>query len=282
MELKAFKNHFVTTLSEIYDKAEAEQLFYITIEEVMNWKRIDFIMKTPYQLEDNLAEKLTDVLNKLKAEQPIQYIFNKAHFFGLEFFVDENTLIPRQETEELVDWVLKTIVTEPNRNWKVLDIGTGSGCIPISIAKFAKNVDVTTLDVSEKAIEVAKKNALNNNVSIQFINESILELNALDFYDIIVSNPPYVRNLEKAEIKNNVLAHEPHLALFVEDNDPLIFYKKIVALASQSLVTNGYLFFEINQYLGNETLELFHSYFKNVELRIDFVGNDRMIKGVKI
>ena len=146
----------------------------------------------------------------------------------------------------------------------------------------AKNVEVTALDVSEKAIEVAKKNAQDLGVNISFINQSILETEVLDSYDIIVSNPPYVRNLEKVEIKNNVLVHEPHLALFVEDNDPLIFYRKIVSLAENSLNVNGYLFFEINQYLGKDTLELFNEHFINVELRIDFVGNERMIRGEKI
>lgn len=282
MELKAFKNQFVEKLTSIYDKEEAEQLFYLTIEEIMNWKRVDFIMKTPFELDLDVSEKLNMVLNHLVNEKPIQYIFNKAHFFGLEFYVNENTLIPRQETEELVDWILKTIAEKPEKKFRILDIGTGSGCIPIAIAKFAKNVEVSTLDVSEKAIEVAKKNAEINDVNIHFFHQSILETQILETYDLIVSNPPYVRNLEKVEIKNNVLVHEPHLALFVEDDDPLIFYRKIVELAKENLAVNGYLFFEINQYLGKETLELFSNHFTNVALRKDFVGNDRMIRGTKI
>ncbi len=281
MELKAFKNEFVTSLSLIYDEAEAEQLFYIALEEVLGWKRVDFIMKTPFELEQEKASEFEMVLKELQSEKPIQYIFNKAYFYGLDFYVNENTLIPRQETEELVEWILNTIAENPTKTWRILDIGTGSGCIPITIAKMAKNTKVTTLDVSEKAIEVAKKNAKDLEVDITFINQSILETEDLKSYDIIVSNPPYVRNLEKVEIKNNVLVHEPHLALFVEDNDPLIFYRKIVSLAENSLTTNGYLFFEINQYLGTETLDLFNNHFTNVELRKDFVGNDRMIRGTK-
>ena len=281
MELKAFKNEFVTSLSLIYDEAEAEQLFYIALEEVLGWKRVDFIMKTPFELEQKKASEFEMVLKELQSEKPIQYIFNKAYFYGLDFYVNENTLIPRQETEELVEWILNTIAENPTKTWRILDIGTGSGCIPITIAKMAKNVEVTTLDVSEKAIEVAKKNAKDLEVDITFINQSILETEDLKSYDIIVSNPPYIRNLEKVEIKNNVLVHEPHLALFVEDNDPLIFYRKIVSLAENSLTTNGYLFFEINQYLGTETLDLFNNHFTNVELRKDFVGNDRMIRGTK-
>jgi len=282
MELKAFKNEFVTSLSLIYDEAEAEQLFYISLEEVLGWKRVDFIMKTPFRLDQEKAFEFGKVLKELQSEKPIQYIFNKAYFYGFDFYVNENTLIPRQETEELVEWILKTIAENPSKTWRILDIGTGSGCIPITIAKMAKNVEVTALDVSEKAIEVAKKNAQDLGVNISFINQSILETEVLDSYDIIVSNPPYVRNLEKVEIKNNVLVHEPHLALFVEDNDPLIFYRKIVSLAENSLNVNGYLFFEINQYLGKDTLELFNEHFINVELRIDFVGNERMIRGEKI
>ncbi len=281
MELKAFKNEFVTSLSLIYDKAEAEHLFYIALEEVLGWKRVDFIVKTPFQLDEEKASEFEKVLNELISEKPIQYIFNKAYFYGLDFYVNENTLIPRQETEELVEWILKTIAENPTKTWRILDIGTGSGCIPITIAKMARNVEVTTLDVSEKAIEVAKKNAQDLEVNITFINQSVLETEVLDSYDIIVSNPPYVRNLEKVEIKNNVLIHEPHLALFVEDDDPLIFYRKIVSLAENSLKSNGYLFFEINQYLGKETFDLFNKHFTNVELRKDFVGNDRMIRGMK-
>ena len=282
MELKAFKNEFVTSLSLIYDEAEAEQLFYIALEEVLGWKRVDFIMKTPFQLDQEKASEFENVLKELISEKPIQYIFNKAYFYGLDFYVNENTLIPRQETEELVEWILKTIAENPTKTWRILDIGTGSGCIPITIAKMAKNVEVTTLDVSDKAIEVAKKNAQDLGVNISFINQSILETEVLNSYDIIVSNPPYVRNLEKVEIKNNVLIHEPHLALFVEDDDPLIFYRKIVSLAEKSLSQNGYLFFEINQYLGKETFDLFNKHFTNVELRKDFVGNNRMIRGMKV
>lgn len=282
MELKAFKNEFVTSLSLVYDEAEAEQLFYIALEEILDWKRIDFILKTPFELNQENTSQFETTLKELQSEKPIQYIFNKAFFYGFEFYVNENTLIPRQETEELVEWILNTIAEKPSKTWRILDIGTGSGCIPITIAKMAKNVEVTTLDVSEKAIEVAKKNAQDLEVDITFLNQSILETEELDSYDIIVSNPPYVRNLEKIEIKNNVLVHEPHLALFVEDDDPLIFYNKIIALAGKSLNTNGYLFFEINQYLGKETLELFNNHFTDVELRKDFVGNDRMIRGMKI
>ena len=216
----------------------------------------------------------------------------------MNFEVNENVLIPRPETEELVDWIIESEKLEvrsqklgvAGENLKVLDIGTGSGCIAISLAKNLQNFQVFAIDISEKAIETAERNADKNNVSIHFIKTDILKLNNLDElqtssfpvstkYDIIVSNPPYVRNLEKAEIKKNVLDNEPHLALFVDDNDALIFYNKIAELALKNLSKKGKLYFEINQYLGKETVELLTKMnFKNIELRKDIYGNDRMIR----
>jgi release factor glutamine methyltransferase len=206
----------------------------------------------------------------------------KTSFYGLEFEVNENVLIPRQETEELVDWIIKDVTVLRNSpGLKILDIGTGSGCIAISLARNIPNAQVFAIDVSEKALATAQKNAQINTVNVTFINQNILETEDLQQqFDIIVSNPPYVRNLEKEEIKKNVLDNEPHLALFVEDNDALIFYKKIVELAQKNLVPNGQLYFEINQYLGKEMVELLKKMnFATIELRKDIYGNDRMIKG---
>ena len=198
----------------------------------------------------------------------------------MRFEVNENTLIPRPETEELVEWIVDEQKTKDKRQKvSILDIGTGSGCIPITIKKEIPNALVSAIDVSEKALEMARKNAIDNEVEVNFILQNILESESLiEKYDIIVSNPPYVRNLEKQEIKKNVLDYEPHLALFVEDTDALLFYRKIAQLALSGLAPNGKLFFEINQYLGKETIELLENLgFKNIELRKDFVGNDRMI-----
>jgi release factor glutamine methyltransferase len=220
------------------------------------------------------------ILEKLKIQIPIQYIIGTTHFYGLEFIVDENVLIPRPETEELVDWIVKlNSKLSKKKNLKILDIGTGSGCIAVSLAKNIPNSEVFAIDVSEKALAIAKKNAILNKVPVTFLHKNILETKDLNQkFDIIVSNPPYVRNLEKAEIKPNVLDNEPHLALFVPDNDPLIFYKKIAELAAANLNPNGQLFFEINQYLGKETQELLEYIgLKNIELRKDIYGNDRMI-----
>jgi release factor glutamine methyltransferase len=201
----------------------------------------------------------------------------------LPFLVNENTLIPRPETEELVEWILKSTKYElQSTKLRILDVGTGSGCIAVSIAKNLPNAQVFAIDVSEKAMLIAKKNAEINNVKINFIHADILKIDSFDQlptqFDIIVSNPPYVRNLEKSEIKPNVLEYEPHLALFVEDTDALLFFRKIAEFAKKNLSEKGKLFFEINQYLGRETIELLERLgFKNIELRKDIYGNDRMI-----
>jgi len=220
------------------------------------------------------------ILEQLKKEIPIQYLLGSTSFYGLNFEVNSDVLIPRPETEELVDWIIKDcLIFRNDVTLKIVDIGTGSGCIAISLAKNLPNAQVFAIDVSGKALATAKKNAELNNVEVTFIQKNILETASLDFqFDIIVSNPPYVRNLEKVEINKNVLDNEPHLALFVDDNDALVFYRKIAELAQKSLSKNGQLYFEINQYLGKETVALLENLgFENLELRKDIYGNDRMI-----
>ena len=219
------------------------------------------------------------ILKQLKQEIPVQYLLGKTSFYGLEFEVNANVLIPRSETEELVDWILKSQKSKvESQKIRILDIGTGSGCIAIALAKNLPNATVFAIDVSENALATAKINAENNSVNVTFINQNILETEDLQQqFDIIVSNPPYVRHLEKEEIKKNVLDNEPHLALFVADNDALVFYKKIAELAQKNLSENGQLYFEINQYLGKETIDLLQKMnFATTELRKDIYGNDRM------
>ena len=195
--------------------------------------------------------------------------------------MNPNVLIPRPETEELVEWILANNPPHEDQKLKILDIGTGSGCIAIALAKNLPNAQVFAIDVSPEAIDVAKRNAKLNHVNVTFIQQDILTTESLnEIFDIIVSNPPYVRNLEKHEIKNNVLDNEPHLALFVDDMDALIFYRKIVALAVKNLPENGELYFEINQYLAKETIDLLETNgFSHMELRQDIYGNNRMILG---
>ena len=282
MLLKQYKTHFFDSLKNVQDEQEIESFFFILTEYLHNLKRVDVALNPNFELSDEEVEKWNIILVELQQEKPIQYITGEAWFYGLRFEVNENTLIPRPETEELVEFILKETSNFqlPASSLNILDIGTGTGCIPISLKVNLPQANVSAIDISEKALEVAKRNAASNKAEINFIQANILEVLDLNQnFDIIVSNPPYVRNLEKQEIKKNVLDYEPHLALFVEDTDALLFYRKIAQLALKNLSPNGLLFFEINQYLGKETVELLENLgFKNIELKKDIYGNDRMIK----
>ena len=236
-------------------------------------------------------DKFKEAIKRLNNHEPIQYIIGKTEFYSLLFKVNEAVLIPRPETEELVDWIISKFRIQ-NSELKILDIGTGSGCIAISLAKNLPNAKVFALDVSKEALNVAKANAWQNDVEVEFIEADILNWKQeagnmnLDFkdlnLDIIVSNPPYVRASEKEQMKPNVLAHEPDLALFVKDEDSLLFYRNITQFASQFLNTKGQLFFEINEYLGNDMFKLLNDKgFIDIELKQDIFAKDRMIKGVK-
>ncbi len=286
MLLKNYKTTFLHELSALYDEQEIESFFHIILEKLHGLKRIDLALNPETVMDGNRLKQWKSILSELKIQKPIQYILGETEFYGLSFLVDENTLIPRPETEELVEWIIgeEGKGKREKGKAKILDIGTGSGCIAISLAKNITNSEVFAIDVSEKALETAKKNAEMNKVEINFIQADILEVNNLTFdfrlstFDLIVSNPPYVRNLEKAEIKPNVLEYEPHLALFVEDTDALLFYRKIAELAKKSLNPNGKLYFEINQHLGREMIQLLEELgFTNIELKKDIYNNDRII-----
>ncbi|PTT02586.1 peptide chain release factor N(5)-glutamine methyltransferase [Flavobacterium sp. HMWF030] len=283
MRIKQYRTEFIKELSPFYDAYEAESFFYLILEDKHKLRQIDLALNHELSFVQTDFVVWDLILNQLKKEIPIQYLLGKTHFYGLEFEVNENVLIPRPETEELVEWIInENSKTDKSKKIKILDIGTGSGCIAISLAKNIPNAEVYAIDVSKKAIETAKRNAIRNNVEVTFILQDILKTDELKCnFDIIVSNPPYVRNLEKEEIKKNVLDYEPHLALFVEDNDALIFYRKIAELAKKNLSENGQLYFEINQYLGKEMTNLLEKLdFKKIELRKDIYNNDRMTKGV--
>ena len=280
MKINKYKDNFIKSLLPFYDEIEAESFFYLILDNKHQLRRIDLALDVNKEFSEKDISYWNTVLEKLKTQIPIQYILGTTHFYCLEFTVDENVLIPRPETEELVDWIIKlNCRISNNKNIKILDIGTGSGCIAISLANNIPDSEVFAIDISEKALDVAKKNAILNKVPVTMLHKNILETTDLNQkFDIIVSNPPYVRNIEKSEIKPNVLDNEPHLALFVSDAEPLIFYKKIAELAAANLKINGQLFFEINQYLGKETQDLLKSIgLKNIELRKDIYGNDRMI-----
>ena len=286
MLLKNYKTTFLQELSSLCEEQEIESFFYIILEKLHGLKRIDLALNPQKVMDGAHLKQWKNIVSELKKQRPIQYILGETTFYGLSFLVNENTLIPRPETEELVELIIESTNYElRNTKLKVLDIGTGSGCIAISLAKYLPTSEVFAIDVSVEALATAKKNAELNKVAIDFISTNILDVDTLSAvagldkqFDIIVSNPPYVRNLEKYEIKPNVLEYEPHLALFVDDIDPLLFYRKIAELAIKNLNPNGKLYFEINQYLGKETINLLEDFgFRNVELKKDIYGNDRII-----
>ena len=279
MLLREIKKIYHTELDAIYPVEEVNSFFYMAIEHYLGLQRFILAMQPDYVVAKEEEASLFLTINLLKKQVPIQYILGTAHFMGLDFSVSSNVLIPRPETEELISWILSE--TPLDREVNILDIGTGSGCIAISLAKNLPNAKVFALDVSKDALLVAKKNADNNGVLVTFLEHNILqEPNLQQKFDVIVSNPPYVRELEKKEMTANVLKHEPSLALFVSDKEPLTFYNAITNFAVKHLNENGKLYFEINQYLGFETQELLEKQdFVTIELRKDMFGNDRMLRG---
>ncbi|TNJ43108.1 peptide chain release factor N(5)-glutamine methyltransferase [Tamlana fucoidanivorans] len=280
MKLTDIQKKFRLDLSEAYQLEEVNNFFFMLVEAYYDKTRLDMAMHPEMEILN--PQLILESLELLKGNNPIQYILGVTEFYGLPFKVDENVLIPRPETEELVEWVLHH--TEPNQEIKILDIGTGSGCIAISLAKNLVNAKVTALDVSAEALRVAQCNAVLNEVTVNFVEADILNIQSLadETFDIIVSNPPYVREKEQKYMKPNVLENEPHLALFVKDDNALKFYKAITEFALTNLVRDGQLLFEINEFLGKEMIMLLQKYnFKQIELKQDIFKKDRMIKGVK-
>jgi len=282
MTIKVLQEEFQKQLIFNYPKDEINSFFYLLSEAFLDKNRLDIALAPNDQINNSKTTLFLDALAQLKNEYPIQYIIGEVEFMDLTFEVNENVLIPRPETEELINWVLSA--EEDSEELSILDIGTGSGCIPVILAHSLTKSSVTSFDISEKAIEVAKKNAIKNKVELKLVVQNILSIDTLDAsYDIIISNPPYVRESEKAQMKNNVLKYEPDIALFVSDDDPLIFYRHIARLAIKSLKPSGVLYFEINQYLGSTLCKLLKDLgFKEIELKKDIYGADRMIRAIKI
>jgi release factor glutamine methyltransferase len=272
---------FREELSQICNVHEAFQFVWLIFDHLHGWSKTDMMLRddTKLTVSDHLF--VQKALERLKNHEPIQYILGETEFFGLPFEVNSSVLVPRPETEELVEWIIESI--EPGKSFRILDIGTGSGCIAIALAKHLPEASVTAWDVSHEALQTAKKNALNNEVAVSFEQKDVLQITPEEMakFDIIVSNPPYVRVSEKVQMKENVLNHEPHLALFVTNQDPLLFYRKIVCLAAKSLTADGLLFFEINRDMGQETMDLLAAKgFREMELRKDLSGNYRMLKAL--
>ncbi len=281
-------------------EGEKESISMLILEEVFGLKRIDVALNKSISFEQETWGILIHILNRMPSNEPIQYILGHTEFYGMTFRVCKDVLIPRPETEELVDFIIKKHQNKTgNTTLNILDIGTGSGCIIISLAKNLANsvsfVNAFAMDISENALQVATINAKENNVKVQFIKQDILaesiekEIKEIEnnFYffdelDIIVSNPPYVTQAEKQLMQANVLDFEPHNALFVEDFEPFIFYERITFLATKYLKKGGFLYFEINEKYPNEMKELLEKYnFSNVEILLDLQGKSRMIFGQK-
>ena len=278
MKLKDLKIDFITKLSVTYQKEEILSFFKILCEEYLNITPTKLLLVGEELINKEQLDMFSKVIIRLLNEEPIQYILNTTSFYGLDFICTPSALIPRPETEELVDWILKS---EKNKI-SILDIGTGTGCIPISLAKNNTDYTVSALEISDVALELAKDNTQKNEVDISFISADILSYTSDKRYDLIVSNPPYVRNLEKIKIQNNVLNFEPSLALFVDDDDPLVFYRAILEFAKSNLSEKGSVYFEINENLFNEMESLLASYrFSEIELKKDVFGKYRFIRGLK-
>jgi len=279
MLLKEIKNIFHFELDSIYPKEEVTSFFYLAIEHYLNLERFVLALQPNLVISKSQEQPLFEAMAQLKLERPVQYILGTTQFMDLDFRVNENVLIPRPETEELVRWIISDCENQESKI-NILDIGTGSGCIAIALAKNFKNARVYALDVSEGALEIAKENAINNQTDLKFVQADILILDKLEIkFDIIVSNPPYVRMMEKDKMNSNVIEHEPEMALFVSDDDPLVFYRKIVKFAQSNLKKKGMLYFETNQYLAEETKELLKEKFSKIELRKDIYDNYRMMTG---
>ncbi|KJJ39549.1 peptide chain release factor N(5)-glutamine methyltransferase [Aequorivita vladivostokensis] len=278
MKISDLKSNFKKSLSELYPSEEVQSFFNILSEKYLNLSRIEIALNPERTISATEAEKFQKAILRLQNHEPIQYIIGETEFYGLPFKVNKHTLIPRPETEELVEWILSGF--PPSGAKGILDIGTGSGCIAISLAKNLPNAKISALDISEEALKIAEANAKLNKVEVDFFQTDILAAETLPMkYDVIVSNPPYVRELEKKQMQQNVLKYEPHSALYVKDEDPLLFYRAISHLAKNHLNPSGKLFFEINEYLAYEMTELLKAEgFKNIEIKKDIYGKDRMLK----
>ena len=279
MKIKDLRITFVNRLQAYYPQEEIQSFFQMVMHHFLEYSRTDIVLNLQEEVPAKSLKDFLDTLDRLETQEPIQYIIGNTEFYGLPFKVTPATLIPRSETEELVAWVEEVVKEDKISSPVILDIGTGSGCIAVSLAKHVPTAKVTGYDISETALRTASENASANKVVVAFQEIDILQTTMLTpSFDVIVSNPPYVRELEKQEIQPNVLDHEPHTALFVSDTDPLIFYRKIGQLAFDNLSGTGSLFFEINQYLGKETVQLLKDIgFTRVQLRTDMFENDRMI-----
>ncbi len=285
MTLSEARTVLTKELSNVYDREELKNIIDLVIEHITGLQRIDQVKtKIPY-LTCTQLEDIDSITERLKKNEPLQYVLGEAWFAGMKLKVNKNVLIPRPETEELVDWIIKEAVSTGMQDVGIIDIGTGSGCIPITLKKKLPDCDITAIDVCSEALFIATENAIEQNTDVNFILLDFLaeeEWNELGIFDIIVSNPPYVKQSEKDSMHERVTSFEPPLALFVPDNDALLFYKKLAGFSYNHLHTGGRLFVEINEALAKEVLTLFQSAgLVNVQLKKDMQGKDRMVLAIK-
>ncbi len=285
--LANLKKNYFKDLLKLYNKNEAEQLLTILIEHFFGITRVQLIMKSDIRISESEILMLHMAVKELKKYKPIQYITGMAEFHDLKFKVNPDVLIPRPETEELVQLIS---ILEKHKGLTVLDIGTGSGCIAISLSKLLSSATVHASDISETAIRVASSNAIINNQEVNFHNHDILDIkqsirnkNGIPImFDIIISNPPYVTQDDKNKMQSNVIDYEPHNALFISDDKPLVYYDAIIQFAKKQLVSGGRIYFEINESLGTQMVTLLkNNNFVHVELKKDLNGRDRFVNGVK-
>lgn len=275
--MQKVKNFIKNELKGLFSPDEINSLTRLILEKEFSIPLADVLTCKFNHLSDAEMQRLSEIVGKLKNSEPIQYILGETDFFGLTFYLDDSVLIPRPETEELVQWIVDSVKNEP---LKILDIGTGSGCIAVTLAKKLPFAEVHAWDISRDALGVARKNADKNGVHLFLAEKDILQESVSDEkFDIVVSNPPYVTEFEKGEMQENVLNFEPHLAMFVSDQNALVFYEKIADFALKNLNKGGKLFFEINREKGNQIEVLLQQRgFGNIERQKDISGNERMIK----
>lgn len=279
MTLHEAQQQLTTSLYNLYDNREATNIADWVMEHVTGMRKIDRIMHKQSPLPPEQLTQIQQYTRELLTHKPVQYVLHEAWFYGLRFYVDESVLIPRPETEELVEWVVAEV--PPTSYLSILDIGTGSGCIPISLKKKLPQAEVYACDVSEQALAVAAKNAATQQTPVQFVQADFLNATnwpALPAVDIIVSNPPYIPHHNQSSMLQNVLAYEPHLALFVPNEDPLVFYDAIARFAKEKLRPGGSIFVEIHEDLGERTKALFELNGFVAEVKKDFQGKNRMVK----
>lgn len=286
MKIKEIAQLFRDELKTHFPADEIEAIISHSLNEILGLSKGELAIGGERLVKVPDYEKLKHVIAELKTNKPLQYILGTTEFYGCKLRVNEHVLIPRPETEELVDLIISDQRASTTQDLSILDIGCGSGCIAIALKKNIPDATVSALDISDEALLIAKANALLNQAKINFLQADILaplsSNKGAEVFDIIVSNPPYVRISEKEKMDKNVVEHEPHIALFVNDNDPLLFYNTIADFASRNLSQGGKLYFEINETLGNDVKKLLEGKgFKNVEVKKDMSGKDRIAVGSK-